>query len=189
MRPPAACAAAAGGSAAERSAISYALSKGAVLIAPAGDNGADGNTSSFPASYPGVIAVGAVDQHSNRASFSTRQSYVAMTAPGVDVTTASRPSGYRTMSTTDAASAMATGVAALIRARYPSLSSPQVRQALLKGSASPPATGTVGDGAGTLDALRAMQAAVRRSRYPRRPPGPVPRRLPCPPPPRPLPGR
>ena len=153
-------AAAAGGSAAERSAISYALSKGAVLIAPAGDNGADGDTSSFPASYPGVIAVGAVDQHSNRASFSTRQSYVAMTAPGVDVTTASRPSGYRTMSTTDAASAMATGVAALIRARYPSLSSTQVRQALLKGSAAPPATGTAGDGAGTVDALRAVQAAA-----------------------------
>jgi serine protease len=151
-------AAAAGGSAAERSAISYAASKGAVLIAPAGDNGADGDTSSFPASYPGVIAVGAVDQHSNRADFSTRQSYVAMTAPGVDVTTASRPSGYRTMSTTDAASAMATGVAALIRARYPSLSSTQVRQALVKGSTSPPATGIAGDGAGTLDALRAMQA-------------------------------
>jgi subtilisin family serine protease len=151
-------AAAAGGSAAERSAISYALSKGAVLIAPAGDNGADGNTSSFPASYPGVIAVGAVDQHSNRAGFSTRQSYVAMTAPGVDITTASRPSGYRTMSTTDAASAMVTGIAALIRARYPSLNSTQVRQALLKGGAAPPATGTAGDGAGTLDALRAMQA-------------------------------
>ncbi len=150
--------AAVGGSAAERSAVSYAVSKGVVLIAPAGDNGADGNTASFPASYPGVIAVGAVDQHSNRAGFSTRQSYVAMTAPGVDVTTASRPSGYRTMSTTDAASAMATGVAALIRARYPSLSSTQVRQALLKGSTSPPATGTAGDGAGTVDALRAMQA-------------------------------
>jgi subtilisin family serine protease len=150
--------AAEGGSPAERSAISYALGKGVVLIAPAGDNGADGNTSSFPASYPGVIAVGAVDQHGNRASFSTRQSYVAMTAPGVDVTTASRPSGYRTMSTTDAASAMATGVAALIRARYPSLSNTQVRQALLKSSAAPPAAGTTGDGAGTLDALRAMQA-------------------------------
>ncbi len=153
-------AAAAGGSAAERSAVSYALSKGAVLVAPAGDNGEDGNTSSFPASYPGVIAVGAVDQHSDRASFSTRQSYVAMTAPGVNVTTASRPSGYRTMSTTDAASAMAAGVAALIRSRYPGLSNTQVQQALLKGSAAPPASGTAGDGAGTLDALRAVQAAA-----------------------------
>jgi hypothetical protein len=153
-------AAAEGGSAAERSAVSYALGKGAVLIAPAGDNGEDGNTSSFPAAYPGVIAVGAVDKHSSRAGFSTRQSYVATTAPGVGVTTASRPSGYRTMSTTDAASAMAAGVTALIRSRYPTLSNTQVRQALLKGSAAPPAAGATGDGAGTLDALKAVQAAA-----------------------------
>jgi subtilisin family serine protease len=153
-------AAAAGGSAAERSAISYAISQGAVLVAPAGDNGADGNTASFPTSYPGVIAVGAVDQHSNRADFSTRQSYVAMTAPGVDVTTASRPTGYRNMSTTDAASAITAGIAALIRSRYPSLTSSQVRQALLTGCASPPASGTAGDGRGTVDALKAVQAAA-----------------------------
>jgi hypothetical protein len=158
--PTGGLAAAAGGSAAERSAISYAISQGAVLVAPAGDNGADGNTASFPASYPGVIAVGAVDQHSDRADFSTRQSYVTLTAPGVDVTTASRPSGYRNMSTSDAASAMATGIVALIRSRYPHLTSSQVRQALLTGSAAPPASGTAGDGQGTVDALKAVQAAA-----------------------------
>src|ERR1700742_2350336 len=73
--------AAAGGSAAERSAVSYAQSKGAVLVAPAGDNGEDGNTAGFPASYSGVIALGAVDQHGALAGFSTRLPYVALTAP------------------------------------------------------------------------------------------------------------
>ena len=154
--------AAAGGSAAERSAVSYAVSKGVVLVAPAGDNGDDGNTSTFPASYPDVIAAGAVDHHGALAIFSTREPYVALTAPGSGVTAASRPSGYRNMSTTDAASAMVAGITALIRSRYPGLTSSQVRQAMISGSArSASAAGTqAGAGAGTVDALKAMQAAA-----------------------------
>jgi subtilisin family serine protease len=153
--------AATGGSAAERAAVSYALGKGAVLVAPAGDNGEDGNQHTFPASYPGVIAVGAVDRHFVRAAFSTRQSFVTLTAPGVNLTTASPPSGYRNMSTTDAASAIVAGVAALIRSRYPHLNESQVRQALLAGSVARPPSATVpGDGRGTVDALKAIQAAA-----------------------------
>ena len=152
--------AAAGGSAAERAAVNYALGKGAVLVAPAGDNGEDGNEPTFPASYPGVIALGAVDRHFVRAPFSIRQSYVALTAPGVNLITASPPSGYRNMSTTDAASAIVAGVAALIRSRYPALTGSQVRQALLAGAARPPSATTPGDGAGTVDALKAIEAAA-----------------------------
>ncbi len=153
--------AAAGGSAAERAAVNYALGKGSVLVAPAGDNGEDGNEPTFPASYPGVIALGAVDRHFVRAPFSIRQSYVALTAPGVNLTTASPPSGYRNMSTTDAASAIAAGVAALIRSRYPALTGSQVRQALLAGGvARPPSATTPGDGATTVDALKAVEAAA-----------------------------
>ena len=153
--------AAAGGSAAERAAVNYALGKGSVLVAPAGDNGENGNEPAFPASYPGVIALGAVDRHFVRAPFSNRQSYVALTAPGVNLTTASPPSGYRNMSTTDAASAIVAGVAALIRSRYPALTGSQVRQALLAGGAArPPSATTPGDGAGTVDALKAVEAAA-----------------------------
>ncbi len=154
-------AAAAGGSAAERAAVSYALGKGAVLVAPAGDNGEDGNEPTFPAAYPGVIALGAVGHHFVRAAFSARQSYVALTAPGVNLTTARPPAGYRTMSTTDAASAVVAGIAALIRSRNPALTSSQVREALVNGSVPrpPPAT-TAGYGAGTVDALKAVQAAA-----------------------------
>ncbi len=153
--------AAAGGSTAEQAAVDYALGKGAVLVAPAGDNGEDGNEPTYPAAYPGVIAVGTVDRHFVRAAFSTRQSYVALTAPGVDLTTASPPSGYRNMSTTDAASAVVAGIAALIRSRYPTLNSSQVRQALVTGSVPrPPSATGAGYGAGTVDALKAVQAAT-----------------------------
>jgi len=154
-------AAAAGGSAAERAAVSYALGKGAVLVAPAGDNGEDGNEPTFPAAYSGVIALGAVDRHFFRAAFSPRQSYVALTAPGVNLTTASPPAGYRKMSTTDAASAVVAGIAALIRSQDPTLTSSQVREALVNGSVPrPPSATTAGYGAGTVDALRAVQAAA-----------------------------
>ena len=153
--------AAAGGSAAEQAAVDYALGKGAVLIAPTSDNGEDGNEPTYPAAYPGVIAVGTVDRHFVRAAFSSRQSYVALTAPGVDLTTASPPSGYRNMSTTDAASAVVAGVAALIRSRYPTLNNSQVRQALVTGSVPrPPSATGAGYGAGTVDALKAVQAAA-----------------------------
>ena len=46
------------------------------------------------------------------------------------------------MSTTDAASAMVAGITALIRSRYPGLTSSQVRQALITGSARSAAAGT-----------------------------------------------
>ncbi|HEY4462017.1 MAG TPA: S8 family serine peptidase [Streptosporangiaceae bacterium] len=154
---------AAGGSPAERAAAAYAVSQGAVLVAPAGDDGASGNAVDFPAAYPDVIALGAVDQHFARPQFASRQSYVALTAPGVNVTAASPPAGYRTMTTTDAASAMAAGVAALIRSRYPDLTASQVRQALVDGTVSPagqPGAGAPGYGTGTLDALKAVQAAI-----------------------------
>jgi len=154
-------AAGAGGSAAERAAAHYALRKGAVLIAPAGDNAEDGNEATFPAAYPGVIAAGAVDRHFFRAAFSTRQPYVALTAPGVNLIAASPAAGYRTISTTDAASAIVAGVAALIRSQDPALTGSQVRQALVTGSiARPPTATTAGSGAGTVDALKALQEAA-----------------------------
>jgi subtilisin family serine protease len=154
---------AAGGSPAERAAAAYAVSQGAVLVAPAGDDGASGNAVDYPAAYPGVIALGAVDQHFARPQFASRQSYVALTAPGVNVAAAGPPAGYRTMTTTDAASAIAAGVAALIRSRYPDLTASQVQQALIEGTVSPPGqpgVGAPGYGAGTLDALKAVQAAI-----------------------------
>jgi len=52
-----------GGSSAERAAVSYALAKHVVLVAPAGDDGGGTDAVNYPAAYRGVIAVGAFDQH------------------------------------------------------------------------------------------------------------------------------
>jgi len=131
-------AAAADGSAAERSAVRYALDKGVVLIAPAGDNGSMPGQASYPAAYPGVVAVGATDRAGQLASFSNRDSYVSLAAPGVDLTAATMlPSqsygyvpGYAPISTTSVASAMVAGVAALVVSKYPQLPVSDVARAL-----------------------------------------------------------
>ena len=70
---------------AEDEAVQYALKKGAVVVASAGNGGEKGDHISYPAAYPGVIAATAVDRYGTRASFSTRRWYATVSAPGVDV--------------------------------------------------------------------------------------------------------
>jgi len=158
--PPAA--AAAGGATAERKAVAYALAKGAVLVAPAGDDGPEHGQVNYPAAYPGVISVGAFNKGFAKAWFSSRRSYVTLTAPGEGVITAGSATGYAAMNSTSAASAEVAGMAALIRARYPGLTPPQVGQALTEGSRFGRKTGLKnGSGYGTADAQEALNAAAK----------------------------
>jgi hypothetical protein len=69
-------------------AIAAAQAKGIVIVAAAGNNGA-GATPSYPAAYPGVVAVTAVDHELNVYQRATRGPYVDLAAPGVNVWTAS----------------------------------------------------------------------------------------------------
>jgi len=66
-----------------KSAIDYAVNKGVVVVAAAGNS----NTSapSYPAYYANVIAVGATDNNDNKASFSNYGSWVDVAAPGVAI--------------------------------------------------------------------------------------------------------
>jgi subtilisin family serine protease len=139
---------AAGGSAAERAAVSYALGRNVLLVGPAGDNGAGTNSVNYPAAYPGVIAVGATARGGELAPFSGARSYVALTAPGsgdtpgssgsggtqsdsaAGLTVAAADGGYQSLASTDMSAALTAGVAALIRSRYPRLTAAQVTASL-----------------------------------------------------------
>jgi hypothetical protein len=149
---------AAGGSPAERAAVAYALSKGVVLVAPGGDNGAGTDAANFPADYPGVISVGAFDSSFVKAPFTSHRPYVTLTAAGSGMT-AAIPTGYTTVSSTSAASAVVTGIAALIKSQYPELTPAQVTQALTSSTAFPGTGLSDGSGHGTADAARALAAA------------------------------
>jgi hypothetical protein len=176
--------AAAGGSPAERAAVGYALSKGVVLIAPAGDDGQGPGLVNYPAAYPGVIAVGAIGRTGQLASFSSRRSYTSLTAPGVNLVTATQPAGYGTISSTSTASGIVAGLAALVLSRFPHLTVTQVTQALTEstvagasGAGLPPlpARSAAGAGYGTVDAIRAVDVAaiITTASQPRQQPAPV----------------
>ena len=176
--------AAAGGSPAEQAAVGYALSKGIVLVAPAGDDGQGPDLVNYPAAYSGVIAVGAIGRTGQLASFSSRRSYTSLTAPGVSLVAATPPSGYGTISSTSTASGIVAGLAALVLSRFPHLTATQVTQALTEstvagasGAGLPPlpARSAGGAGYGTVDAIRAvdMAAIITTASQPHQQPAPV----------------
>ena len=150
--------AAAGGSAAERSAVAYAVAHDVVLVAPAGDNGMGAGTVNYPAAYPGVLAVGATAKGGQLAPFTNKSSYVALTAPGAGLTLAAPGGdGYGTLASTDMSAALAAGVAALIRSRFPGLTAAAVVQAMERGVTGRAASG---GGHGALDAAGAVTVAA-----------------------------
>ncbi|MEU6342572.1 type VII secretion-associated serine protease mycosin [Streptomyces sp. NPDC046977] len=144
----------------EDDAIQYALSKGVVVVASAGNGGEQGNRASYPAAYPGVIAVAAVDRYGTRAAFSTRRWYAAVSAPGVDVVIADPNRRYYEGWGTSTASAYVSGTVALIRSAHPKLSPAQVKR-LLEDTArdAPPGGRSDSVGYGLVDPAAALAAA------------------------------
>ncbi|WP_407839955.1 type VII secretion-associated serine protease mycosin [Streptomyces sp. DSM 116496] len=146
--------------AAEDEAVQYALGKGAVVVASAGNGGKDGDRISYPAAYPGVIAVTAVDRKNKKASFSTRNWYATVSAPGVDVVIADPDRSYYEGWGTSAASAFVSGAVALLKAAHPDLSPAQIKNLLEDtASGSPPGGRDDSRGFGLVDPVAALQAA------------------------------
>jgi type VII secretion-associated serine protease mycosin len=147
-----------------RAAVAYALAKGVVVVASAGN---DGTISGFdpyvyPASFTGVIAVAAVTGSGARASFSEQNAAVVLSAPGVDVVGAGPDGEYLDAEGTSPAAALVSGVAALIRSRYPRLTPALVQQALITSATRrPPGGYSTGTGFGEVDAVTALAAAAR----------------------------
>ncbi|WP_214110550.1 S8 family serine peptidase [Acrocarpospora catenulata] len=148
----------------DRDAVSYAVSRGVVVISGVGDYGQspyarEMSTSywQFPAGYPGVIGVAAVDVNGAGAPFSSDNLSVLVGAPGVEIPVA----GGGTVTGTGAASALVAGVAALIRAKYPELTPELVGRALTTGTRSQPPAGYDDKiGFGVVNAERALARAA-----------------------------
>lgn len=105
-------------------AVAYASGKGAVVVAAAGNDGDSMPT--YPAAYPDVLAVGATDSAGKLTDFSTSGDWVDVAAPGLGIVMPGLGQDYRIGDGTSFAAPMASGVAALARSVYPTLTPAQV---------------------------------------------------------------
>lgn len=152
----------------EREAVGYAIGKGVVVVSAVGNDGDeqrllddDGFAPySYPASYPGVIAVAATTPGHTRAPFSNRNYSVVLSAPGAGLPVAGPGGRYFVSSGTSDASAVVSGIAALIRAKHPDMAPALVSQALVQSARGGPKGGYDPEiGFGEVHAARALSAS------------------------------
>jgi type VII secretion-associated serine protease mycosin len=108
-------------------AVDAAIAAGVVVIASAGNDGLGGNVKkTYPASFPGVLAVASSDRNNERAGFSQSGDFVGVAAPGVDMVTTVPGGGHCADHGTSFSAPYVAGVAALIRAKHPKWTPRQV---------------------------------------------------------------
>ncbi|NTW81630.1 MAG: S8 family serine peptidase, partial [Geobacteraceae bacterium] len=121
-------------------AIDYAWSKGAVMVAAAGNDGM--STPTFPAGHRGVVGVSATDPNDALYVGSNYGQQVFLAAPGTDIYTTGLDNSYDYISGTSASSAIVAGVAAFMKAVDPALTNGVIVGRLAR---SADAVGTVDD--------------------------------------------
>jgi len=108
-------------------AVAHARQRDVLVIAAAGNSP---HRMTYPAAYPDVLSVSAVDRHHRLALFAQHGDIVA---PGVDIINASHfGTGLSAQSGTSAAAAQVSAAAGLVRSLRPDLSATQTRELLLR---------------------------------------------------------
>lgn len=164
-------------------AVSYALSKNVVVVAAAGNCGAESGTTrcptlnvpDYPAAYPGVIAVGATDTNDLPTAFSTAASYVGIAAPGTAILSTFptyrvqmnadgvAQNTYAVLRGTSQASPLVAAIAALLVAKEPGLTPTAVAQRLRASSDDVGAPGyDTKTGDGRVNAFKALTSGPPR---------------------------
>ncbi|WP_319568289.1 S8 family peptidase [Cohaesibacter marisflavi] len=110
-------------------ALLKASEKGVVLVAAAGNEGADAPVA-FPAAYAPVIAVTATDEEDALYVFANQGDDVELAAPGVDILVAVGTNGFALQSGTSMATAYISGAVALLLQKEPELSVEEIKQRL-----------------------------------------------------------
>jgi subtilisin family serine protease len=143
-----------------RSAAQYFKDKGGLVFVAAGNNGTRESTSATTS----LIGVSATDQNDARTSWSSYGAHVSLSAPGTGIYTTTRGGGYVSEAGTSFSSPVAAGVAAVVMAANPKLSSTQVEQILFSTAVDLGASGRDEQyGYGRVDVGAAVKAALNTS--------------------------
>jgi type VII secretion-associated serine protease mycosin len=141
-----------------RQAVRYALNRNVVVVAAAGNESSTPGQPWYPAAYPGVLAVAALKLDGTPLQESNRGPWVGIAAPGEGLTAPAAVRGYVGLKGTSFATALVSGVAALVRSRFPSMPAAQVVRRL---TATAVPLGVARDdrvGAGIVDPFAALTA-------------------------------
>ncbi|MFF5442005.1 S8 family serine peptidase [Streptomyces achromogenes] len=117
----------------EEDAVKYAASKGKLLFASVGNDGARGNKRSYPAGNPYAVGVAAIDKTGTVGKFSTYGNDADLAAPGLDIPSWCDNTFTKYCSTqgTSPAAAVASASAALIWSAHPDWTANQVLRSLI----------------------------------------------------------
>ncbi|MEU0404613.1 type VII secretion-associated serine protease mycosin [Streptomyces sp. NPDC006197] len=108
-------------------AVAHAIEKNVVVVASAGNDGMDGaRKKTYPAAFPGVLAVASSDRNNERAAFSQSGPMVGVAAPGVDIVSTVPGGGQCVDNGTSFSAPYVAGVATLLRAKYPEWTAAQI---------------------------------------------------------------
>lgn len=138
-----------------RQAVAYAQEHGVLMVAAAGNDGYD--RMPYPASYPEVLAVTAVDGSGQQARFPNQSQEIDFAAPGVGILTAKEDTGTTLFSGTSAAAPFVSGtLASLISGdeALPPKEAVALLRRLLNDQGAPGADPVYGSGVVDWDRLR-----------------------------------
>ncbi len=139
-----------------RDVINYALAKGCLIVAAAGNNNSE--TPEYPAAFDGVLAVADVNNADLKSGTSNYGRYLSISAPGTAIYSTLFDKSYGLLSGTSMATPIVSSAAALVKSFRPQLDMQQVGQLLRVSSDNMPGSGIYAEklGNGRLNVYRAM---------------------------------
>lgn len=148
-------------SATAQNVIDFALSKGCILVASAGNS--NSSNLSYPAAFNGVISVASTDAGDIKSSFSNFGGWVKISAPGSSILSTLPGSSYGNLSGTSMASPMVAGLLGLMKSLSPTMPNADLINCLYTSAdninaLNPTFAGFLGSG--RINALKAMECVA-----------------------------
>lgn len=143
-----------------KQAVAHAVKSGVLVVAAMGNEATD--TPSYPAAYPGVLAVGATKADDTKAGFSNQGAHISVVAPGHRILSTVLYGNYEAVSGTSMAAPHVAGLAALVKSQHPDWTAARIKAHL---EATADDLGAPGFdpafGHGRINARRALSSGTR----------------------------